>query len=328
MKKLSFLLLRRQIKQLTGRNICREFTLGSNFGTKDRLKSADLLQVSGEDRSNKFNKSRNELYKKKTVIEVNGEVLFGINPIKMALDTKRRTFYQMFLQKSATPVSPRLVDLELQANKLGIPVTKFPKSALDKLSEGRLHQGACLDVSPLTAKPFDLTLEPQDGIGKERKLWILLDKVHDPMNLGAILRSSYYFGIDKLIVTRSSCPLTPVVSKASSGVMELLPVYQNDDPVQLLLSKALEGWSVYGTASQDAAGESDNIMTNLVRLRDIVWPKSTVLVIGGEGSGISKELVQYCQKFVYISTDVDIHPFLQSLNVSVATGYYIWYTIF
>lgn len=81
-------------------------------------------------------------------IDVNGEVLFGIHPVSLALRANKRKFYKLFMKENTKckEEGKRIIE---QAEKLNVPVVTVTKNDLDKLSGSRPNQGICLDVSGL-----------------------------------------------------------------------------------------------------------------------------------------------------------------------------------
>ena len=137
------------------------------------------------------------------------------------------------------------------------------------------------------------------------------------MNLGAILRSAYFLGADRVISSlRHSCPLSPVVSKASSGAMEVLGVYGYENLEDMLKLKVAQGWQVVGTVGAEA-GESH---IPVIQCSDFQMTKPTLLLMGGEADGLSRELLSLCHTLLTIPAGRELFPGIESLNVSVATG--------
>ena len=76
----------------------------------------------------------------------------------------------------------------------------------------------------------------------------MLDEVLDPQNLGALLRTSHYLGVDKVIVcAKNSAPLSPSVSKASSGAMEVMTIYSANNLMRFIDKSQEHGWQVPNT---------------------------------------------------------------------------------
>lgn len=133
------------------------------------------------------------------------EILFGIAPCAMALSQSRRDLFRLFLKEGAG--AQRLVTSEfvLQATARGVPVHRVQRRELDALCRGRVHQGVCLEASPLRFKSLEEAEEPELGgeEGPNRQLvWLVLEQIQDPMNLGALLRSAYFLGVDRVVTSQ------------------------------------------------------------------------------------------------------------------------------
>ncbi|XP_021271429.1 dehydrogenase/reductase SDR family member 11 isoform X2 [Numida meleagris] len=207
------------------------------------------------------------------------EILFGVAPCSMALSQARRDLFRLFLKRSGGPQRLITSEFVLQAAARGVPVLHVGRRELDVLCGGRVHQGVCLEATPLRFKSLEEAEEPGLGNGESlnrRLLWLVLEQIQDPMNLGAVLRSAYFLGVDRVVTSqRNSCPLTPTVSKASSGAMEVFDVYSTDDLRSFLKAKAAEGWEVVGTVSQSEAVEN----VPVISCSEFQWNKPIILVI-------------------------------------------------
>ncbi|KAM6049158.1 rRNA methyltransferase 1, mitochondrial [Chlamydotis macqueenii] len=248
------------------------------------------------------------------------EILFGIAPCSLALSQSRRDLFRLFLKQSSS--SRRLVmsELVLQAAARGVPVHRVGRRELDALCRGQVHQGVCLEATPLRFKSLE-EAEKRD-LGDEESpnqqlIWLVLEQIQDPMNLGALLRSAYFLGVDRVVTSqRNSCPLTPTVSKASSGAMEVFDVYSTDDLRSFLKAKAAEGWEVVGTVSQPEDVEN----VPVISCSEFRWNKPVIIVIGSEGDGLSLATQLLCHRMLAIPPGRALHPGIESLNVSVAAG--------
>ncbi|NXP18474.1 MRM1 methyltransferase, partial [Scytalopus superciliaris] len=224
------------------------------------------------------------------------------------------------LVKRGGPRSPALGELVLQATARGVPVRGVPARELERLCPGRAHQGVCLEATPLRFCSLEGAEQPplRDARGRGRQLlWLALEHIQDPMNMGALLRSAYFLGVDRVVASRrNSCPLTPTVSKASAGAMEVFDVYSTDDLQSFLKAKSAEGWEVVGTVSKPEEVE-DIPVINCLEFR---WDKPVIIVIGNEGEGLSLETQLLCHRMLAIPPGRELHPGIDSLNVSVATG--------
>ncbi|XP_071621123.1 rRNA methyltransferase 1, mitochondrial [Heliangelus exortis] len=245
------------------------------------------------------------------------EILFGIAPCSLALSQSRRDLFRLFLKQSRGSQPLVRSEFVLQATARGVPVLEVSRRELDALCRGQVHQGVCLEASPLRFKSLEEAEKPELKNPSRELVWLVLEQIQDPMNLGALLRSAYFLGVDRVVTSqRNSCPLTPTVSKASSGTMEVFDVYSTDDLQSFLKAKTAEGWEVVGTVSRPEEVENVPVISCL----EFQWEKPLIVVIGSEGEGLSLETQLLCHRMLAIPPGRALHPGIESLNVSVATG--------
>lgn len=151
-------------------------------------------------------------------------------------------------------------------------------------------------------------------------VWLALDQVVDPQNLGAILRSSHFLDVDGVILTeKETAPLSKSVSKASSGALEVMDNLFLTTSLQRFLKNSAEcGWMVYGT---DLNGESRSAYS----LRRDGLRQPSILVLGNEGRGMRSVVSSCCDNHLMIpkmsrGRKDQEYEFVDSLNVSVAAG--------
>nr|XP_015223365.1 PREDICTED: rRNA methyltransferase 1, mitochondrial [Lepisosteus oculatus] len=284
--------------------------------TGSRL-SSELRNLSEEDFPRRKPKARGE--KAPAEAELQGtEIVFGAAPCLLALSQGRRRLCRLFVKQGLALQRPDLQQACRQAQSKQVEVQQVNRKELDRLASGRVHQGLCLEASPLGYQTDDPAPEGEPGRDSAGPpLWLVLDGIQDPMNLGAILRSAYFLGVDRIASSlRNSCPLTPVVSKASSGAMEVLEVYGYDSLADVLKAKLSRGWHVVGTVG---AAEAD-MGIPVLSCSEFQQTKPTLLVLGSEGDGLTPELRALCQAHLTIAPRRDLHPGVESLNVSVAAG--------
>ena len=251
--------------------------------------------------------------------------IYGVSPVLSALRTQRREFHKLWLQDTLDTDKrndrPALREIETLAHAAGLAVGRRDKGSLNSMCRNRPHQGLVLEASPLEFEPLDaLPSIPDDGAASSSgaaPVWLALDEVSDPQNLGALLRSAFFLGVDGVLVSaKNSCPLTPAVSKASAGAMELAPVYAARNLPRTLQAARDSGWQVVGAALEKSVEPSE-------------LPSSvpTVLVLGSEGHGLRTNVLRACSSLVRIPRGVsaaDDAELVDSLNVSVAGGILLW----
>jgi 21S rRNA (GM2251-2'-O)-methyltransferase len=170
-------------------------------------------------------------------------------------------------------------------------------------------------TSPHRINPFSFSNNPSFS-----RVILALDEVQDPQNLGALLRTAYFLGCDRVVVSeKNTAPLSGVVSKASAGAMELIQVSAVKNMVSFLLDAKNQGWTVVGTESRSSGA---------VVMEKVPREKPIILLLGNEGHGIRTNLLRQCDHLVTVeragnsdNAEEDHHrPLVDSLNVSVAGG--------
>ncbi|CAG5903433.1 unnamed protein product [Menidia menidia] len=284
---------------------------GRNRGRPDDFRvSSELRKLCLED----FPADREREGRQKPALDSRAEtdeIVFGVAPCLLALTQGRRKACKLFVRDGETSARASVLKVCEEAHRRGLQIKRVSKRDLDKMSGGGVHQGVCLQASPLGYVSED---PKPSGKGGRPPLWLVLDRIQDPMNLGAILRSAYFLGVDAVASSlRHSCPLSPVVSKASSGAMEVLGVHGYEDLEGMLRLKLDQGWQVVGTVAGDAH-------VPVTRCSDFQLTGPTLLLMGGEAGGLSGDLLPLCQTLLTIPAGRELFPGIESLNVSVATG--------
>lgn len=130
------------------------------------------------------------------------EILFGTAPCSLALGRSKRTFFQLFLKASQGSTPPGAEKFAQYAEEHGIPVKRVPRKVLDALCKGGVHQGVCLEASPLRPLAWQEGPLHRAPVGKGSQcIWLVLEGIHDPMNLGAVLRTAHFLGVDGIVMS-------------------------------------------------------------------------------------------------------------------------------
>jgi len=199
----------------------------------------------------------------------------------------------------------RLETLLETLTTLDVSIEKVERKKLDKLADGMNHQGVVLEVAlPEELSENDLKVAVEHL--SENALFLVLDNVQDPHNLGACLRTADATGVHGIIITKDNAVgITPTVCKVASGAAETVPVYVVTNLARTLRWLKTEGVWVIGTA-----GEAESTLFK----SDFTVPMA--LVIGAEEKGMRRLTREQCDFLVKL-------PMLgtvESLNLSVATG--------
>ncbi|MDR1410868.1 MAG: 23S rRNA (guanosine(2251)-2'-O)-methyltransferase RlmB [Spirochaetaceae bacterium] len=206
---------------------------------------------------------------------------------------------------------PRARSLVGLAGEYRVRVDRVGTHELDRLAPG--HRGIALEAGELLGAPGNVSLEEfiagLEGRGAKDKsddvLVLILDEITDPHNYGAILRSCDQFGVD-MVVTRNrrTAKHADIIATTSAGAAAWVPAAEVANLPRAVDELKEAGFWIYGA---DAAGEA-------VYAKDLRG--RAALVLGGEGTGISRLLREKCDALVAIPTRGRI----DSLNVSVAAG--------
>ncbi|KAM5547560.1 putative tRNA/rRNA methyltransferase slr0955 [Rosa sericea] len=252
-----------------------------------------------------------------------GQGVYGVGPVLAALSAGRREFYTLYVQEGLDLSNNNRKKKDKKgfervlrmAENFGVNIKELRKHDLNMAADNRPHQGLLLDASPLEMVKIK-ELDPVSVEEDKGSLWIALDEVTDPQNLGAIIRSSYFFGAAGVVLcAKNSAPLSGVVSKASAGSLELMELRYCKNMMQFLTSSAENGWRVLG----------GSVSSKAIPLNEIVPSEPTILVLGSEGTGLRPLVERSCTQLIRIPgnipADVTGGGFDDSEPVEVNHGY-------
>jgi 23S rRNA (guanosine2251-2'-O)-methyltransferase len=175
-----------------------------------------------------------------------------------------------------------------------------PEAFLTKIAPS--HQGICVSVSETPDFDFSVLSAESD----EKAIFLALDEVSDPHNVGAVLRTAWLLGVKAVMVPENrSAHLTPAVMKVACGAAEHVPLVNVGPLAPALKDLKDKGFWVYGLA-----GGAKNA---LPRMR---FNEKVVLVVGAEDKGLRSTTSQVCDELISIPQTVADASF----NASVAAG--------
>ncbi|MBJ3762096.1 23S rRNA (guanosine(2251)-2'-O)-methyltransferase RlmB [Maribius pontilimi] len=226
--------------------------------------------------------------------------LFGLHAVRDALTNPARVKHRLVVTRNAADKLADAIAASGMAAEEADP-RKFPAP----LDPGSVHQGAALEVQPLDWGPLDRIVT--EGAGPP--LFVLLDRVSDPHNVGAILRSAEVFGARAVIAPqRHSAPETGALAKTASGALERQPYLRVGN-----LGNAMTQLRDMGVTLMGLDGDAkDTIGDAVAGLGD----RPLGLVLGAEGPGLRERTRSLCDRLVRI----DAAGAFGSLNVSNAAA--------
>ncbi|MCD8216116.1 MAG: 23S rRNA (guanosine(2251)-2'-O)-methyltransferase RlmB [Clostridiales bacterium] len=243
----------------------------------------------GRSRQNKFDEIRES-----TQLEGRNAVLAALN--------HGRSIDKIFLKKGE--VEGTLKVIAAKARDAGIPVQEVDKAKLLNMQT----TGNCQGVIAMTPAKEYCSVQDILDIAKEKgeePFVILLDEIEDPHNLGAIIRSAEAAGAHGVVITKNrSAGLTAAASKAAAGALEYVPVAKVTN-----MTRAIEELKKAG------------LWITCAHMKGTVYYEANLkgsvgLVIGAEGTGVSRLVREHCD----FTVKIPMYGETESLNASVAAG--------
>jgi 23S rRNA (guanosine2251-2'-O)-methyltransferase len=227
--------------------------------------------------------------------------LFGLHAVRDALLNPNRERLRLVVTRNA---ADKLADAIAAAGME--PEISDPRKFAAPVDEGSVHQGAALEVKPLDwGSLADIAL----GEGPMPPRIVMLDRVTDPHNVGAILRSAEVFGARAVVgVQRHSAPETGALAKTASGALERQPYLRVRN-----LADAMEELKSMGYILLGLDGEADATIESALEGRS---DRPVALVMGAEGPGLRDRTRDTCDALVRIGAAGGFG----SLNVSNAAA--------
>ena len=234
--------------------------------------------------------------------------LIGRQPVLEALERGDLGIEKVMLEQDAS--GDRIGAIRAAAEDRGAPVQYVPTARLRHEADGAAHQGVVAITASIRYREVDEMLSDiastWDAVQAKKPLLLVVDRVTDPRNFGAILRSAVAAGTDGAIVpTREMAPLNAAALKASAGTAPRIPIARSDDLAQVLTQLKERGYFVYG-----AEGTAETSLWNAE------WDRPVAVVMGSEGEGLAPGVADACDELVAIP----LRGPVESLNVSVAAG--------
>ena len=225
-------------------------------------------------------------------------IITGKNTVSETIKVGRK-IHELYVLKGTNK------DVVSNARKANIKIKEIDKQEAIKLLP-KNNQGIGALIDDYRYKSLDQVVKND----KDNKVFVMLDSLEDPHNLGAILRSADAFGVDAIIIPKHrSVGLNATVAKVSTGAIEHVDVVEVTNLTNTIKSLKDQGFWVVGTdADTEQTIHEINVDTNLC------------IVIGSEGKGISRLVKENCDYVVKIPMCGHVN----SLNASVSAALVIY----
>ena len=228
------------------------------------------------------------------------EVLYGVHSVGEALRAGRREVVEVAVADRKP--SPRIAAVIAAAKQRGVPVRSLADRQLAALAEASTHQGIAARVGRYPYAELPEHFRPAG----EPPMWVVLDGIVDPRNLGAILRTALCAGAAGVVIAKDrAAPASPAVSRASAGAMEHIELVRVTN-----LNRTIEAMKADGLwiAGLDAGAQQS------IYRADLCGPLG--LVVGGEGRGLRALVKRNCDFLLRIPQAGPV----DSLNASTAAA--------
>lgn len=230
------------------------------------------------------------------------EIIYGIHAARHALEMSPQTVLEIWIQEDK--IKSSTINQLINAAP-GISIQNVSRHTLDKLSQYGRHQGIVIRKRIDKSVKQDLEQLLKTAVSS-MQMFLVLDGIQDPHNLGACLRTADAAGVCAVILPKDrAVGINATVKKVASGAAENLPVFEVTNLSRTLRQMQSAGIWIIGTTD---TADKDLYQVDLKR--------PLALVMGNEGTGLRQNTLNHCDILVRIP----MAGVVESLNVSVASG--------
>lgn len=228
------------------------------------------------------------------------DVIYGLRAALAAFEARKGDVERVLFTPEAQEVRP-IVEW---AKKNRVECREVRDAELSKLAQSHNHEGICLFTKP---RRFVAQADLAELLVRRKGTAIALDRVRNPYNVGAILRSAAFFGVDAAILGAPAPhpALAADAVRVAEGGAEHLALARTTDLADTLGRLRKRGVAVVGA---DSHAETD--------ARTFAFARPLVLVVGHEREGLGARIREQCDALVALRGSGE----MESLNVAVATG--------
>ncbi len=228
-------------------------------------------------------------------------MVFGIHPV-LELIRSQKEIEKVYIQGGTR--SPEISEIANQCRRMGVPVQFVPVEKMNRLTR-KNHQGVVAFICPIEYQPLENVVSAIFEEGRDPFI-LMLDRVTDVRNFGAIARTAYAAGVDAIVIpNRGSALINGDAMKTSAGALSLINVCRVENMKDAIDFLKGSGLRVVGFTE---------------KAKEILWKADLTgplcVMMGSEEDGISPAYIPRLDGLLMIPMPGDI----DSLNVSVATG--------
>ena len=229
------------------------------------------------------------------------KMIFGVHPILEALASGKE-FEKIFIQVKTK--NSAISEIRSKATALGFPVMEVPVQKLERFTR-KNHQGVVAFMSMVEYRSLDNIVDEVYSKG-ENPLILVLDRVTDVRNFGAIARSADAMGVNAIVVpAKGGAMINSDALKSSAGALNHIPICR-----EKFLDKTIEYLTNSGIQLVGCTEKGDK------NIQEVDYSVPTAIIMGSEEDGISEKYLKMCNHKAKIPMIGNVG----SLNVSVACG--------
>ena len=227
--------------------------------------------------------------------------LYGKHALVEALLARPQIVQKVFLSKELED------DVELNSllKKHSVSINTMKSEVKRDIGFDAVHQGV---IAVINTDKLYSTIDEALGIAsaKQNPCIVLLDELHDPHNVGAIIRSAVAFGASAILLPKhNQAPITGVVIKTSAGMVFRIPIVLIGNVNQTIRDLKEKGYWSYGL-----------VMDGSTNLRNAKFDSPTLFIVGNESVGIREKTLELCD----IPLSIPMDPKCESLNAATAAS--------
>lgn len=237
--------------------------------------------------------------------KVNTDMIFGIRAIIETINSEKE-IDKLFIQKGLS--NPLIKELIQTAKRFNVPIAQVPGEKLNRFTR-KNHQGAVAFVSAVKYASLDNIIDQCYQKGKEPFI-LILDRVTDVRNFGAIARTAECAGVDAIVIpTRGSAAVNSDAMKTSAGALNYLPICRTEN-----LKTTIDFLKNNGIQIIACTEKTDQ------SIYDVDYTNPVAIMLGSEEDGISGEYLKLADQ----KGKIPMRGNIDSLNVSVSAAVAIY----